>query len=359
MRLLKSLLLTSGLCVAAASASAQSVACGQDYVVQSGDYLSSIAKRVYGDTANYTLIYSANVDVIGGDPGAINVGDRLYLPCLDGAVEASTANAAAIRNVQTTEQLPGPSENRPIRVLTSTGWAPFMDEDQEQGGLLTEIINLALENADSKPEYQIDFINDDGAHLNPLIVDHAYDISIGWSRPNCDLFDKLEDESKFRCNNLAFSDPLYEEVLGYYSPASDPVFTEHSALQGKRICRAEAYTLAPMEEVDLVAPVIEVVRAPTAADCVNFVLENKADAALVAVDVAEGRIAELGAADRIQMHEALTFVDVLHAVIAKTHPRSDEILAVVNSGLGNIKETGLWFQTVRRHMTAFRELSKG
>ncbi|MFG5381080.1 LysM peptidoglycan-binding domain-containing protein [Yoonia sp. R2-816] len=358
MRLLKSLLLTSGLCVAAASASAQNIACGQDYVVESGDYLSSIARRVYGDTANYTLIYSANVDIIGGDPGAINVGDRLFIPCLDGAVQASTADASAIRQ-RTIEALPGPSGDRPIRVLTATGWAPFMDEDQAQGGLLTEIINLALENADSKPEYQIDFINDDGAHLQPLITDHAYDISIGWSQPNCELFDKLEDESKFRCNNLAFSDPLYEEVLGYYSPSADPAFAEHSALHGKRICRAEAYTLAPMEEVDLVAPVIEVVRAPTAADCVNFILENKADAALIAVDVAEGRIAELGAQDRVQMHEALTFVDVLHAVIAKTHPQADEILAVVNNGLGNIKETGLWFQTVRRHMTAFRELSQG
>lgn len=234
-----------------------------------------------------------------------------------------------------------------------------MDEDQEQGGLLTEIITLALENADGKPAYQIDFINDDGAHLQPLITDHAHDISIGWSQSNCDLIHKPEDESKFRCNNRDFSDPLYEEVLGYYTPASDPVFADQADLQGKRICRAEANTLAPLEEVDLVAPVMEIVRAPTAADCVSFVLENKADAALVAVGVAQGRINELGAASQIQMHEALAFVDVLHAVIAKTHPQNEEILALVNNGLGNIKNSGLWFETVRRHMTAFREASKG
>ena len=358
MRLPQSILLTTGLCLSAAAASAQSVACGQDYTVQSGDYLSTIAQRAYGDTGSFNLIYSANVDVIGPNPGVISIGDQLFIPCLTGDLGSSAANASAIRDVQTTEQLPGPSEDRPIRVLTATGWAPFMDEDQAQGGLLTEIINLALENADGAPEYQIDFINDDGAHLNPLIVDHAYDISIGWSQPNCDIMDKLEDESKFRCNNLDFSDPLYEEVLGYFSAASDPVFADHAELKGKRICRAEAFTLAPLEEVDLVAPAVTIVRAPTAADCINFVLDGQADVALVAVDVADGRINERNAATQVQMHEALTFVDVLHAVIAKTHPQNEAILATVNSGLGNIKSSGLWFQTVRRHMTAFRALSQ-
>ena len=354
MRTTPLLIAASALALAAAQTQAQELTCGQDYTVKSGDFLSTIAQRAYGDTASFNLIYAANAEAIGPNPGLINVGDVLFIPCLDGDLGQSEANASAIRDTDTTAAIPAPAANRPIRVLTATGWAPFMDEDQEQGGLLTEIINLALENADSKPAYQIDFINDDGAHLNPLIVDHAYDLSIGWSQPNCELIDMLEDESQFRCNNLDFSDPMYEEVLGYYSPAADPVFGDHDELQGKRICRAEAYTLAPLEEEGLVDPVITVVRAPTAAECIDFVLDGRADVALVAVDVAEGRISELAAADRVQMHEALTFVDVLHAVIAKTHPQNEEILAVVNNGLANIKESGLWFDTVRRHMTAFR-----
>jgi polar amino acid transport system substrate-binding protein len=355
MNTIRTLLMTSGLCITGVVASAQSVPCGQDYTIQAGDYLSSIALRAYGDTGNYTLIYSANADVIGSNPGSINVGDRIFIPCLSGAVSQSTANASVIREVKTTEQLPGPSNNQQIRVLSATGWAPFMDEDQAQGGLLTEIINLALENADDQPEYKIDFINDDGAHLNPLIVDHAYDLSIGWSQPNCEDTSRMEDESKFRCNNLNFSDPLYEEVLGYYSLSSDPTFENHAELTGKRICRADAFTLAPLEEVDLIEPTISIVRAPDAATCIDFILEGKADVALVAVDVATGRIGVLNVDAQVQLHEELTYVDVLHAVIAKTHPRGDEILTIVNNGLGNIKDSGLWFQTVRRHMTAFRE----
>ena len=50
--------------------------------------------------------------------------------------------------------------------------------------------------ADGKPDYKIDFINDWGAHLRPLISDHAYDFSLVWFRPNCDVIDRLGDDSK-------------------------------------------------------------------------------------------------------------------------------------------------------------------
>lgn len=356
MRKCSHIILACGLGLLSTTANANTIQCGQDYTIKPGDSLSLIAKRAYGQAESFSLIYSANSSVIGTNPGNISVGDRISIPCLDGALVESSANPSAIRE-KTTEALPAPGYNRPIRVLTATGWAPYMDEDQAQGGLLTEITNLALENATGKPKYQIDFINDDGAHLQPLITDHAYDLSIGWSQPNCDNLAKLEDESKFRCNNLKYSEPLYEEVLGYYSTVSEPTFTDHNALRGKRICRAEAFTLAPLEDVDLVEPIITIVRAPDAGSCIDYILEGKADIALVAIDVADGRISELGAAAKVKLHDALSYVDVLHAVIAKTHPRADEILATLNSGLTSIKDSGLWFQTVRRHMTEFRNKS--
>lgn len=353
---LQTVLLCGVLSIAATSVSAQSLECGQTYTVQSGDYLSSIASRAYGQGDLYTTIYNANVEIIGPDPRFLQIGQQLLIPCRDGSTAPTVQRDASVAPTPSIGS--GTGSARAIRVLTATGWAPFMDEGQAEGGLLTDIINLALENADGAPDYKIDFVNDDGAHLNPLIVDHAYDISIGWSQPNCEAMDKLEDESKFRCNNLDFSDPLYEEVLGYYSAASDPTYTDHTQLTGKSICRAEAFTLAPLEEVELVAPVISIVRAPTAADCINFVIEGKADVALVAVDAADRRISSLNASALVQMHDDLTYVDVLHAVIAKSHPQNEEILAVVNNGLANIKDSGLWFETVRRHMTAFRALSQ-
>jgi nucleoid-associated protein YgaU len=49
------------------------------YVVQSGDSLSKIAKRIYGDANAYHQIFNANTDKLD-DPDRIQVGQELTLP---------------------------------------------------------------------------------------------------------------------------------------------------------------------------------------------------------------------------------------------------------------------------------------
>jgi hypothetical protein len=47
-----------------------------------GDHLSRIAQKHYGDLRKWPVIYEANRDLIGIDPGAIQVGQRLMIPVL-------------------------------------------------------------------------------------------------------------------------------------------------------------------------------------------------------------------------------------------------------------------------------------
>ena len=84
--------LVAGLTAIAAPAFA--VDCGSTYTVQRGDTLSGIAKRAYGSTGTFQIIYSANADAIGPNPALINVGARLDIPCL-GNVQASRADSSA------------------------------------------------------------------------------------------------------------------------------------------------------------------------------------------------------------------------------------------------------------------------
>jgi len=51
----------------------------QTYVVQSGDSLSKIAQRYYGDASLYDKIFQANRDVLK-DPNKIQVGQKLRIP---------------------------------------------------------------------------------------------------------------------------------------------------------------------------------------------------------------------------------------------------------------------------------------
>lgn len=349
------LLSTIAIVLAAGAASAADIQCGQTYTVKSGDYLTRIAKSAYGDTSKFTLIYSANSNIIGSNPGNIQIGQKLMIPCLDAPLAASTANASAITDKSVTSAIPAPTGERKIRIISATGWAPFLDEDQAQGGMLTEIVNLAMENADGKPAYKIDFINDDGAHLNPLIVDHAYDLSIGWSIPECDKKETLKDESLFRCNNILFSDPIFEDIDGFYSlSANEPINTPEK-LRGKKVCRPEGYSVNTLEKYDVSEPAVTVVRAPGGPECIDMVLEGKVDVALVSATAVEPHIAGLPDPKIVRLNEELNDVGILHTATAKTNPRAEEILAAVNSGLRNIKESGLWFETVRRHMKEFRD----
>jgi len=52
---------------------------GQSYTVQSGDSLSKIAKRVYGDANKWHTIFAANRDKIS-NPDLIHPGQVLTLP---------------------------------------------------------------------------------------------------------------------------------------------------------------------------------------------------------------------------------------------------------------------------------------
>lgn len=67
---------------AAQPAAKPAAAQGESYTVVSGDSLSKIAKRHYGDAAKWHQIYDANKSTIGSNPDHIEVGQVLTLPKL-------------------------------------------------------------------------------------------------------------------------------------------------------------------------------------------------------------------------------------------------------------------------------------
>jgi nucleoid-associated protein YgaU len=50
------------------------------YTVEAGDTLRSIAQQVYGDPAQWPRIYEANRDIIGPDPDTLSAGTKLRVP---------------------------------------------------------------------------------------------------------------------------------------------------------------------------------------------------------------------------------------------------------------------------------------
>ena len=347
--------ITAGVATLGTSASAQSIQCGQPYTIVSGDSLSKIAANVYGDASAFQIIYSANSDAIGPNPGNINVGLVVDIPCLDDTVASS---APAIQPEDPgVERLPFPNE-RQIRFLTATGWAPYLNEDQEQGGMLNEVANVAMANAPGGPDYKIDFVNDWGSHLTPLLSDHAYDLGLAWFEPNCEVIDRLGGDSQFRCNNYVWSDPMFEQIVGYYVPAGES-YSSYEEMLGKRICRPAGYATFMLEENNLMEPNISFTQPVDPAECARGLVDGTFDVFVIASDVADGVILAEGLTGQIDNLESLGQVLNLGAVISVNHPQRDEILEVFNAGLNDIKESGEWFEIVRRHLTEFRAMTQG
>jgi nucleoid-associated protein YgaU len=92
---------TSGATVAGAA---------QDYEVVSGDTLSQISNKVYGDSKHWNLIYEANKKVIGADPADLVVGTKLTIP----AKPQAGAKTATPTNTKST------LEAKPIAIPAST-----------------------------------------------------------------------------------------------------------------------------------------------------------------------------------------------------------------------------------------------
>lgn len=357
---------------ASTSASAQALACGQSYTIKRGDTLQKLTNRAYGPGKSWNLMYRPNAAVIGPNPSQIEVGMVLQVPCRDGASTTTASTNVAARPRATAAQpavataatpaatnvsvnptaISGPLSTR-LRIVTGSDWAPFQNQDQEQGGMIVEIMATALQNELGQEGYKIDFINDYSSHLSTLIADLAYDISFAWFRPNCDVIEKLGEDSQFRCNNLDWSDPVFEQIIGYYVRANDPAKPQvHSDLFGKNVCRPKGYATFMMEEKDLSPPRISLVRPSATEQCFEMLLEGSADAVVLASTVADDAISRIGAGALVQEVPELATIATLHAVTSIDNPRKDAQLEVINRGVRGLRENGKWFEIVQRHLIA-------
>ncbi len=90
------------------------------YVVQPGDTLAAIARRVYGDAAAWRSVYDLNKEVIGPDPDRLPLGVILKLAPIEGPVPSTTLAPPAQRQSTAT---PG-AGSRPTTGVPSQAGTP-------------------------------------------------------------------------------------------------------------------------------------------------------------------------------------------------------------------------------------------
>ncbi len=243
---------------------------------------------------------------------------------------------------------PASGDVQPIRLLTGNDYAPFADEMLPGGGMVTQLVEMAIFRADPAIPYNLTFVNDWQAHIDALLPSQAYDLSFPWVRPDCEAPATLSAGDLSRCENFEFSDPLYEIVDGYFASAQSDLVaaTSYSAFEGTRICRPEGYTTGVLDAAGLSVPKIELLRPLSAVDCFEALAAGKVDLVSIDAEVGDSALAELGLTGQFVQNPHLTTFLSLHVIAHKSNPRAVEMVQKLNGGIAEMYESGEWYDIV-------------
>ncbi|WP_170317576.1 LysM peptidoglycan-binding domain-containing protein [Paroceanicella profunda] len=236
-------------------------ACGP-YVVQRGDTLRSITRRVFGHD-RYLVLYDANRDVLSS-PNALEVGQVLRLPCEDGSMPPESAMQAARRTLDPPGIRPrGPAEEE-VRFVTAGGMPPLVATGLPGRGLLPELVRRVMAAAAPGQSFRIDEVRDADAQLATLLPMGAFDLGFPWVQPDCPARLSAPREVQRLCEDYAFSEPLMTLDLVFYGPDTLP-----RDLAGVRICLPAEYVGPDPIETGLLPRGADLVRDESLADCLR------------------------------------------------------------------------------------------
>ena len=337
--------------------------CGEDYTLQDGDSLAKIAAKAYGKASQWTIIFYANQDRLGAGQTLLVPGLSIRIPCIGANPAAKLPDVATTEAQAAAPTVPPPlsGEVKRIQFLTATDYAPFTDSSLPAGGMLTDVVNTAMaqfkKDTNATFDFNVSWVNDWAAHLNPLLVTRAFDMGFPWAKPNCQIFEELDANAKYRCQKFFFSNSLFEEQTLIFLKKDSPIkMVNESELVGKKLCRPAGYSTFELDEngrnwvkdkrVTMITP-------PSAEDCMKMLVEGTVDA--VPINEMTGRAAmiHLDLTDKMRVIEKpLSFV-TLHVIVAKSHPNARALLYYINTALDRLRASGTYDQIVEKHLQQF------
>jgi polar amino acid transport system substrate-binding protein len=368
-RLLAMLVCAVGVAAALRSDMAGAQTCGSEHTVKEGETLAQIAARVYGNPTQWTVIFYANQDRLGGNISMLVPGLSLRLPCIGGTRPAAAATPAA----PSPAGAGAPPASEPafvissllhrVEFLTADGFAPYTGRSLEGGGMLTQIISSAMtlikDESKGRFDYGISWVNDWAAHLNPLLLTRAFDVGFPWARPDCEGAATLDQSSQFRCQRFFFSDPLYEVLTGMFVRTSSKVKSlRRDEISGMTLCRPAGY---PIHELDkdgrnwVKDGIVTLMRPPSVDECFRLLDTGAVDGVVEAELAGRASITSLGLTGKVRMLDQPVALTTYHALVSKSHPYARTILYYINSSLEKLRESGEYDRIIERHLGRFWE----
>lgn len=345
--------------------------CGSDYVVKEGESLADISARVYGNSSQWSLIFYANQDRMGANASMLVPGLSVRIPCLGGQQPAATAApsspSAPISAQPSSASTPAAgaielsSVVRRIEFLTADGYTPFTDRSLANGGMITHIVSAAMDlvkdQAAGSFGYNISWVNDWAAHLNPLLITRAFDVGFPWLKPDCEHPADLSQDAKYRCQKFFFSDPLYEIFTVLFVKSNSPMtFAKDDEVIGKTLCQPAGYSTYELDKGGrnwVKDNKVVLLRPQTIEECFRLLDSGSVNAVVTADLTGKSVTAALGLGDRIKALQRPVAIGTLHLIVPKTHPHASTVLYYVNTATAKLRDSGEYDKIVDSHLSRF------
>jgi len=320
--------------VALIAPSAAFAICDVEYKVQAGDNLFSIAEKHYGDHSRWSIIYYRNQTELVGS--SVVPGRSLYIPC---PLDNPEPDATPLRQTEAE-----------LTLLTGNNNQPFTDQSLPGDGMVTELLNAALELAPQPVSYSVSWHNKWSDHLD-ILDSQDFDMGFPWYKPDCEA-----TPDNRRCADFHFSEPLMTMPVMLFTLADKQfAFTKDEDIEGRTICRPAAWFSFDLDWNGrnwLKDEKIKLVRPETPADCFALLDDGQVEAVSLSVFLGAATLMDLGLRDRVVPLERPVSEVGLHVIISKRHWRGTAHLYRVNAGLKALKNSGRFDEILNRHLAA-------
>lgn len=358
-----------GICVSAVfvgSGQAAAQNCGADYTVKEGESLADIAARVYGSPTQWTLIFYANQDRMGANASMLVPGLSILIPCVGGQQPATqpaapTAAASPQAAGPAAGQIEFSSVIKRIEFLTADGAMPFADRSLSNGGMITQIVSKAMdlvkEQSQGRFDYNVSWVNDWSAHLNPLLIARAFDAGFPWQKPDCSHPADLSQDAKYRCQKFLFSDPLYEVFTVLFVKSNSSItFAKDDEIIGKTLCQPASQSTYELDKGGrnwVKDNKVVLLRPPSIDECFRLLDNGSVSAAVTADLTGKSVAASLGLGEKVKALPRPVAIGTLHVIVPKTHPYASTVLYYINTAVARMRDSGEYDKIVESHLSRF------
>ena len=235
--------------------------------------------------------------------------------------------------------------NRKVTLLAANDYIPYTDENLVGQGLITEILEHAIQRINPDLAYDIKFVNDRDSHIDTLLPSFAFETSFPWSKPECEKTALLTQEYIAFCNSYNFSQPLYDIVEGFIARKGSAFETavNYEQFEGARICRSEGFPIDHLLVAGLIVEDSELVRPLRVDACFEKLLQGTVDLISIDIQVAETIISRLGLDQKITNNKNLAVIKSLHAIAHKDSKSGNDLLLLLDNGVTTIRRSGEWY----------------